>query len=232
MSTIGDERYPHRLVERLGDLAPPVMFGIGEPSLLARDGLAVVGSRDVDDAASEAARMAGEEAARQGWVLVSGTARGVDSAAMRGAFDAGGAVVGVPADGLERYLRDATIRSAAAEGQVVYVSTYRPDAPFSVGAAMGRNKLIYCLARAAFVVQASEGSGGTWAGATEALEHGWLPVYVLDGGSVPPGNSKLIERGAQPASVDELRRLDDLRGAGLPTENLPIEGEPIQQTLF
>src|SRR5687768_3394298 len=53
VSTIGDERYPHRLLERLGDSSPPVLFGIGEPSLLARDGLAVVGSRDVDDAASE-----------------------------------------------------------------------------------------------------------------------------------------------------------------------------------
>ena len=61
---------------------------------------------------------------------------------------------------------------------------------------MGRNRLIYCLADAAVVVATSEGAGGTWAGATEALTARWVPVYVLAGDGVPPGNAALIARGA------------------------------------
>lgn len=230
--TLGDERYPRLLVERLADLAPPVLFGLGEQALLERDGLAVVGSRDASAEALEAARRAGEEAARQGWALVSGAARGVDTAAMRGAFEAGGAVVGLPADGLERHLRDATVRASAVDGRVVYLSAYRPDAPFSVGAAMGRNKLIYCLARVAFVAQASAGSGGTWAGAIEALENGWLPVYVLDGNAIAKGNCDLVHHGARPLAVDNLKDFEALAATTEERVDANQETEPVQQTLF
>jgi DNA processing protein len=46
VTTLGDERYPTLLADRLGDLAPPVLFGLGDHALLERPGLAVVGSRD------------------------------------------------------------------------------------------------------------------------------------------------------------------------------------------
>jgi predicted Rossmann fold nucleotide-binding protein DprA/Smf involved in DNA uptake len=228
--TLGEDGYPARLAERLGGLAPPVLLGLGDRGLLGRDGLAVVGSRDADEAALEVARLAGEEAARQGWTLVSGAARGVDAAAMRGAWEAGGSVVGAPADGLERHLRDATVRAAASEGRVAYVSTQRPDAPFSVGAAMGRNRLVHCLARASLVVRASAGSGGTWAGAVEALERGWVPLHVIDDDT--GGGRALVERGARAvpvAALSDLARLAD----EAPTAAPPAEAEPsVQQTLF
>jgi predicted Rossmann fold nucleotide-binding protein DprA/Smf involved in DNA uptake len=228
--TDGDERYPRLLVERLGDLAPPVLFGLGDLGLFERDDLAVAGSRDATEEALEAARRAGEAAAEQGWALVSGAARGVDAAAMRGASEAGGSVVGVPADGLERHLRDATVRAAAADGRVVYVSPYRPDAPFSVGAAMGRNKLIYCLARVALVVQASAGSGGTWAGAVEALEHGWLPVYAREGAT--GGNGDLVRLGARPVGLDALGDLARLAAEQAAPDNELRHSRTVQQTLF
>ncbi len=44
---------------------------------------------------------------------------------------------------------------------------YGPDARFTVGGAMGRNGLIYCMADLAVVASAAEGEGGTWAAATE-----------------------------------------------------------------
>jgi predicted Rossmann fold nucleotide-binding protein DprA/Smf involved in DNA uptake len=51
------------------------------------------------------------------------------------------------------------------------VTPFSPNAGFSIGAAMGRNRLIYCLADYAIVVASDAESGGTWAGATEALKN-------------------------------------------------------------
>jgi predicted Rossmann fold nucleotide-binding protein DprA/Smf involved in DNA uptake len=76
------------------------------------------------------------------------------------------------------------------------VTPYAPNAGFSVGAAMGRNKLIYALADYALVIASEGGQGGTWAGATEALKGGWLPVFVFDGLQVPEGNRQLLQKGA------------------------------------
>ena len=62
----------------------------------------------------------------------------------------------------------------------------------------GRNRLIYTLADYAIVVASDFEKGGTWAGAIEALKAKWLPVFVLQHGHMPQGNTKLIERGAIP----------------------------------
>ena len=231
-TTVEDPDYPRLLSERLGDGAPPVLFGLGSREFIGGDGLAVVGSREAPVAAIEFARQAGAQAARQGWLLVSGAARGVDAESMRSAFDAGGRVLGVTPDGLERHLRDASLRSAFAEGQATYVSPYRPDARFTVGSAMGRNKLIYCLASAGLVAHTSAGTGGTWAGAIEVLKHQWVPVLVHADAEVAKGNQALIERGGQPVRADDLADLPALV-ARVRLEPVAAAGErETQQTLF
>ncbi len=198
--TVADDQYPSRLRERLGDNAPPVLFGSGDPGLLEGGGIAIVGSRDADDEAVSFTERLAAAAARAGTAVVSGGARGIDVTAMRAAFEAGGSVLGVVPEGVEKRLRESSTRSAVAGGHAVLVSAYHPSAPFSAGAAMGRNKLIYALADVAVVVSSSEGSGGTWTGALEALKHGWVPVAVRDGEGVPPGNRALRSRGAWPLS--------------------------------
>jgi predicted Rossmann fold nucleotide-binding protein DprA/Smf involved in DNA uptake len=123
---------------------------------------------------------------------------------MRAAFEAGGSVVGVVPEGVERRLRDPSTRSAVAGGQAVLVSPYHPSAAFSAGAAMGRNKLIYALSDAAVVVSSADGSGGTWTGAVEALKGGWVPVLVRDDPGVPEGNRSLVGLGAAPLSLASI----------------------------
>jgi predicted Rossmann fold nucleotide-binding protein DprA/Smf involved in DNA uptake len=83
---------------------------------------------------------------------VSGGARGIDQAAMRGALEAGGKVTGVLADSLEKTAMNRDHRSMLMEGQLVLVSPYDLSAGFNVGNAMQRNKLIYAFADAALVV--------------------------------------------------------------------------------
>jgi DNA processing protein len=198
--TIADDAYPAVLRDRLGSSAPPVLFGSGPASLLVGGGIAVVGSREADDdAVAFAARLASAAAAGRTSV-VSGGARGIDAAAMRAALEAGGSVVGVLPEGVERRLREPSTRSAVAGGQAVLVSPYHPSAAFSAGAAMGRNKLIYALSDVAVVVSSADGTGGTWTGAVEALKGGWVPVLVRDDPGVPAGYRSLVRLGAAPLS--------------------------------
>ncbi|MGZ8515445.1 MAG: DNA-processing protein DprA [Candidatus Limnocylindrales bacterium] len=204
VATIADDVYPRVRRDRLGSWAPPVLFGSGPASLLGGGGIAIVGSREADDdALAFTARLAGAAAAG-GSSVVSGGARGIDVTAMRAAFEAGGSVVGLVPEGVERRLREASTRSAVAGGQAVIVSPYHPSAAFSAGAAMGRNKLIYALSDVAVVVSSADGSGGTWTGAVEALKGGWVPVLVRDDPGVPAGNHSLIRLGAAPLASSSI----------------------------
>ena len=194
-----DADYPRRLKQRLGEDAPPILYGSGDAAVLGAGGLAVVGSRNVDEALIEYTGNVGRLAASAGRCLVSGGARGIDRAAMRGALDAGGRVVGVLADGLEKAAMLRDHREALMNKRLVLVSPYDPAARFQVGHAMQRNKLIYALSDAALVVNSDYGKGGTWTGAVEQLDKLKLvPVHVRVSGEVGEGLEGLRERGANP----------------------------------
>jgi predicted Rossmann fold nucleotide-binding protein DprA/Smf involved in DNA uptake len=205
-----DEPYPKRLLETMKHQAPTVLFGAGDLPLLSRGGVAVIGSRNIDEAGAAFAREVGRRAAAARLPVVSGGARGTDSLAMEGALAAGGAALGVLADSLERTVRQPDLRQLLLDGQLVLLTPYAPSAGFSVGAAMGRNKFIYGLADYAVVVSSDYQSGGTWAGATEALKAGWCPVFAREGPDVPKGNQELLKKGAAPFPEAELEQIEDL----------------------
>ena len=239
-----DAGYPRRLKQCLGEDAPPVLYGCGDAETLGAGGLAVVGSRNVHETLIEYTRNVGRLAAAAGRGLVSGGARGVDRAAMRGALDSGGRVVGVLADGLEKAAMLREHRAALMDGRLVLACPYDPAARFQVGPAMQRNKLIYALSDAALVVNSDYGKGGTWTGATEQLDKLKLaPVYVRANGEMGRGLEALRERGAMPWPAPEtpeaLERILDAApeaeyggtpaGAGDPGPE--PDGAPAQRTL-
>jgi predicted Rossmann fold nucleotide-binding protein DprA/Smf involved in DNA uptake len=194
-----DPAYPQRLKARLREDSPAVIYGCGDKQILASGGLAVVGSRNVDDALIEYTQEIGRLAASAGRTLVSGGARGIDQAAMRGALEAGGTVTGVLADSLENTAMKREHRNLLLEDRLVLISPYDPSVGFNVGHAMQRNKLIYALADAALVVSADLGKGGTWAGATEQLEKLHLvPVFVRTTDEASAGLDALAKKGALP----------------------------------
>ncbi len=196
-----DDHYPQALGTRLGWNAPPLLYTVGDASLLSSELLAIVGSREVDEVAAKVARTAAVEAVTQRFGVVSGAAKGVDRLAMGAALDAGGTAVGVLADSLVRMTRDPDARRAVSDGRLCLCTPYKPTAGFSVANAMGRNKLIYALARAALVVAADAEKGGTWAGATEALRRTTTPVLIWTGAGAGAGNTLLAERGAATLDV-------------------------------
>lgn len=190
-----DPPYPRRLRQRLKHNAPPILYGAGNPALLEAGGVAVVGARDAsDDDLAFAARLGAEVAAQAG-NIVSGGARGVDESAMLGALDVEGTAVGVLAENLLRASSSKRYRSQLGNGNLVLVSPFNPEAGFSSANAMARNRYIYCLADAAVVVASAAGKGGTWAGATENLRQGWVPLWVRPHQG-HAGNVELIRKGA------------------------------------
>jgi predicted Rossmann fold nucleotide-binding protein DprA/Smf involved in DNA uptake len=208
----GDADYPARYKKHLKEKAPPLLFGAGDRALLEGGGLTIVGSRNVDAQGEEFTRTVAELCARQRIAVVSGGARGVDSIAMESALQSGGTVLAVLADSLLKKSLQKTSRSALAAGRLLLLSPFPPEAPFSVGAAMGRNKLIYALSDYALVISAEHKKGGTWAGAEEELKReNSLSVFVRMEGDVPEGNKRLLSLGAKPwpnaGSEDALRDL-------------------------
>lgn len=209
--TRADAEYPVRYRQRLKDAAPTVLFGAGTLDLLGQPGLAVVGSRNLDETRQSFAEFIGAACARAGLIVYSGGARGTDAIAMGAVLEARGQAVGILADSLERTIRAPEVRSAIARDDLTLLTPYVPNAGFSVGAAMGRNKLIYTLADYALVIASDLEKGGTWAGATEALKANWIPVFALDGDDVPEGNHRLLKLGARsfPQSFDDAAALQE-----------------------
>jgi predicted Rossmann fold nucleotide-binding protein DprA/Smf involved in DNA uptake len=194
-----DPEYPRRLKVRLKEDAPPVLYGCGDAALLETGGLAVVGSRHVDADLLAYTEDIGRLATGAKLTLVSGGARGIDRAAMRGALMADGRAVGVLSDDLERAALARDNREPLMDGKLTLISPYDPAVGFNVGHAMQRNKLIYGLADAALVISSDYEKGGTWAGAIEQLEKfRFGPVFVCTLGKLGKGNEALLRKGALP----------------------------------
>ncbi|MGI6294796.1 MAG: DNA-processing protein DprA [Armatimonadota bacterium] len=188
-----DQDYPEIFRERLKGQAPPLLYGLGEKALLAEGGLAIIGSRNVDEEGILFTRKAAHSCASHGVQVISGGARGVDREAMSTCLDNGWSVIGVLADSLARYAVSSEIRDAVIDGALVLISQVEPEAHFHVGNAMARNKLIYSLADFALVISSEFNKGGTWAGATDNLKKRWVPLFVRSGDNVPEGNLRLLE---------------------------------------
>ena len=232
-----DDDYPNRLRKKMRGKAPPVLYGCGDRDALDGGGLAVVGSRRVNEELIEYTERVGQLAAEAEVQIVSGGARGVDQAAMRGSLAAGGHAIGVLGNNLERTALNRGNREPLMDGSLVLVSSFDPAVRFRGWQAMERNKQIYALADAALVVNSDLGHGGTWAGATEQLgKLRYVPVYVRSNGEPCRGLDELVVRGAgtwsEPKTPSDLREIlfddasPDPELAGPPQRELfPSEAE-------
>ncbi|ASY77445.1 DNA-processing protein DprA [Pectobacterium polaris] len=199
--TRSDYDYPKRLKQRLKSDSPPVLFGCGNRTLLNTSGLAVVGSRNANAMDLSFTHQVGIQAAADDIAIVSGGARGVDETAMLGAMSQGGVVIGVMADSLLKASTSTKWRKGLMEGRAVLVSPFHPEAGFSTGNAMARNKYIYCLAESALVVHSGK-NGGTFSGAQENLKKGWVPLWVKPTDEESAGNADLVIAGGRWCDMD------------------------------
>lgn len=231
--TRSDAEYPWRLKQRLKNDSPPVLFGCGNKDLLNFSGLAVVGSRNAVAADLEFTFQVGAKAASQNVAIISGGARGVDEAAMSGALQNNGAVTGVMADSLLKAATSAKWRKGLMNGNLVLISPFYPEAGFSVGNAMARNKFVYCLAESALVIHSGH-KGGTLAGAEENLKKCWVPLWVKPSEDNHSANASLASKGAKwsSAEIEDLNISALLNGGGSAPEQSDLFATAAQPTQY
>lgn len=207
----GDARYPALLGEI--DHPPEVLYWEGDPGVLSRPAVAIVGSRRATDLGVRMAERLGAGLARRGIVVVSGLAYGIDAAAHRGALQMG-TTAAVLAGGLDvsvlRYNRDLADRIA---GHGCLLSEWPPGTEPRKSSFPWRNRIIAGLARIVVVVEAARRSG-TSSTVDHALAAG-REVMAVPGNPLLAtsfGANKLLVDGAKPVySVDDvLRQLGEL----------------------
>lgn len=191
--------YPVIVRQRLGLDSPGCLWVKGDPAMLEEPGIALVGSRDMRPQNLGFAREVGRQAAIQGLVLVSGNARGADRAAQDACLEAGGRVVSIVADELER---------CAPHSRVTYVSEDGFNLGFSAQRALSRNRVIHALGRMVFVAQARLGRGGTWDGVSRNLRLGFSSVACFRDGS--DAMAELEQMGAFLVGMEDLQDLSAL----------------------
>lgn len=187
-------QYPQPLLNRLGADAPGLLWYKGDPKILVSPCIGLVGSRDLLPWNQEFAWEAGHQAARQGYALVSGNARGTDQTGQNSCLRSGGQVISVVADALTAHQETKN---------VLWLCEDCFDAGFSAQRALSRNRLIHSLGRITLVAQSSFKTGGTWDGSVKNLRFGWTPLYCFDDGR--KSTELLAQMGANLLPMDALR---------------------------
>ena len=208
-----DPEFPPLLAE-MSD-PPAVLYVWGELAQARRRAVAFVGSRNCTEYGIAATRKLARDVAVTGQVtIVSGMARGIDSAAHQAALDVGAGSVGVLGNGFGIVYppsNQALYERMLAHGCLI--TELPPDQPPYPGAFPRRNRLISGLAHATVVVEAAVKSGALIT-VDYALEQGRtvlaVPGPITSLTSV--GCNKLIQQGAKPA----LTAGDILEEIGLP----------------
>jgi DNA processing protein len=193
-----DEAYPERLLEIYDP--PAVLWIRGDATVLARPGIAVVGTRQPSPYGLGMAEMLSRDLANRRLTILSGMARGVDSAAHKGALDAGGKTVAVWGTGIDvvypkenKRLAERIVESGGTIVSEYPLGTFPAPQNFPI-----RNRILSGMSVGVLVVEAGEYSG-TRITARCAMEQN-RDVYAVPGNVTSKnawGPNTLIKQGAK-----------------------------------
>jgi DNA processing protein len=237
----GDHEYPRELCDLFDP--PAGLFVRGWPLPRLEPRVAIVGARNCTSGGREIATMLAAALARAGVCVVSGGARGIDSAAHRGALEAGGTSVAVLGCGIDvPYPRQnrRLLERVAASGALV--SEYPPGLPPEPYRFPARNRIVAALSRAVVVVEGASGSGsmitadhvldlgrevfavpGAWTSALSAVPHS----LIRDGATLIRGADDLL------ADLGLERASEEARGGepGTPALGLGVDERKVWDAL-
>ncbi len=225
--TLADAGYPQQLLE-IAD-PPTLLYVRGNPALLRRRGLAMVGARNATPLGMQTAEQFAKALAGRGLSIVSGLALGIDAAAHRGALAAGGDTVAVIGTGADRLYpaRNKELALAIAERGAI-VSEFPLGTPAVAHNFPRRNRIIAGLSRGVLVVEAAPESGSLIT-ARLAGEQG-REVLAIPGSIHSPlarGCHKLIKQGAKLVETAQ-DVLEELGSFDAPAAPLPSAPETIE----
>jgi DNA processing protein len=221
--TFADDAYPRLLLEITDP--PPLLYVKGDPDLLDRASLAVVGSRNATPQGRANAQAFSQELSEGGFTIISGLALGIDAAAHAGGLAAASSSIAVVGTGLDIVYpaRNRDLAHQLAE-EGALVSEFALGTPALASNFPRRNRLISGLSRGCLVVEAALKSGSLIT-ARYALEQG-REVFAIPGSIHSPlskGCHQLIKQGAKLAesSQDILEEL----GAAVPQRDTTITSD-------
>jgi len=190
-----DRDYPAQL-KQIHD-PPAILYVRG--ILPTQEAFAIVGSRKATPGGLQLTRELAAELGSRGIAIISGLARGIDTAAHQGALDGGGATIAVLGCGIDRVYPSENVKLFhRILEQNAIISEYPPGAPPLAGHFPGRNRIISGLSRGVLVVEAAVGSGSLIT-SDFALEQG-REVFAVPGAvknKTSSGPNQLIKEGAQ-----------------------------------
>jgi DNA processing protein len=219
--TLWDENAYPEILRNIYD-PPALLYVLGR--LPDGDAFAVVGARRATNLGRRLTREICAELAGQGITIVSGLARGIDSAAHEGALERG-ATVAVLGCGIDRiYPPENDLLFHRITGKGAIVSEYPPGTPPLAGHFPGRNRIISGLSKGVLVVEAAEKSGSLLT-ADFALEQGRevfaVPGPVYSHGS--EGVNRLLKDGAH--LVTRAQDILEVLRPGQAVRKKPCPGE-------
>ncbi len=217
VSRVG-EHYPARLTEIYDP--PPVLYALGDLDFARERAIGVVGSRRASRDGKRAATEVCEGLAREGVSVVSGMARGIDTAAHQGALSGAGHTVAVLGSGLDVIYppeNDKLQREILSAGGAV-LSEYVPGTPPYATNFPARNRIISGLSRGVLMVEGRKNSGAMIT-MNFALDQS-RDVFAVPGSIYSPlaeGPNQLLYDGAQMVR-DAYDILESYHWASKPSE--------------
>lgn len=224
---MGDKDYPWLLDQMEG--APPALIVRGDVPLAARECVAMVGARNASAAACRFARTLAQDLGQRGAVVVSGLARGIDTAAHQGAIGSG--TIAVIACGIDIAFppeNGALQEQVASEG--LLVTEHPPGTQPLARQFPARNRIIAGLAKGTIVVEAAPKSGSLIT-ARLAGEAG-REVMAVPGSPLDPraqGCNQLIRDGAVLVqnAVDVMEAIGAIDARMVRQERFDFTSEPV-----
>jgi DNA processing protein len=213
----GEPDYPQALMD-IPD-APPVLWALGDLTLLNRPAVGMVGARNASSLGTRMARRLGAGLSEAAFTVISGLARGIDAAAHEAALEGQGKTVAVMAGGIDViYPPENAALAAAIDATGCRISEHPPGLQPQARHFPLRNRIVAGLSRAVVVVEAATKSGSLIT-ARAALDYGRdvmaVPGHPFDarasGCNILIRDGALLIRGPQ----------DVLEALGAPTDRMP-----------
>ncbi len=215
IATVDESTYPKRLQESLDEKAPPMVYYSGDMQLTSSSSIALIGNSSAKAEVIDFAHRMVQAAVRTGLTVITGGESGFGRAVEHEVMRQGGRLISYLAESLVDHLHIPNMSELIASRRALLLSNVHPEAHYTAPHALSRNKCIYGLSNAAFVISCEKGRGAAWDGACSALRNRYTEkVYVWDNPSLP-GNRELIERGATAFSdpyelpLEEMKRVWD-----------------------
>ncbi|MDB5801184.1 MAG: dprA [Rhodocyclales bacterium] len=223
--TLSDAAFPQSLLQTADP--PCLLYVKGDPQLLNRPAIALVGSRNATAQGNANAEAFARALSQAGLTVVSGMALGIDAAAHRGALAGRGSTVAVIGTGADRVYpaSNAALAHKIVENGAI-ISEFALGTPAAAYNFPRRNRLISGLSRGVLVIEAALGSGSLIT-ARMALEQG-REVFAIPGSIHSPlskGCHQLIKQGAKLVeSAQDV--LEELRWDASSPQLAPLAEEP------